>query len=171
MENAAIAIHALLLNRSREASGNIIVAALASLPSSLPSSASFIGKTDGSNIEKIENTIDINIKGEIENENEKRLMSDVVNYNNLNDKNRSNNNESEMVRKLMKIVSTPPVGKDFNNEYFSIQSTAKVSSSNLVRLMAAKVLDSWYSTGGGISADLLSAEDKPGDTDADTDAG
>ena len=196
MENAAIAIHALLLNRGREAGGKVIAAALAA-PSSASSvkfnennihneSEKKVGKElDSNNIKSIKSTDD-NSNSKIDNNNNnyiKKIEEEKEEEVALGKFDDNNNNNEKLIEKLMKIISTPSYTRLSNNNKDKVLHTPHnthnnthdthstneshiVSKSNLVRLMAAKVLDVWYSTGAGISPELLNAEDEPTDADS-----
>ena len=139
LENAAVAIHALLLNRSRETAGKVILDALSvkhynSVDVRVEDKREVKGSVDvtESTISKDEKELGTNSEERAvelsENEGENNSENDVI--------------ISELASKLQQVVSncTP-------------------HTSPLVRLMASKVLDVWYSAGGGIHPMLLNTQD------------
>ena len=140
IENAVIAVHSLLLGRGREAAGVFILAALSE------EEGEKVEEDNKSDIKIIfENNkgIDDSAVAVVDNSQEKQKEKEKEKQK---EKNSTNNdqNKSKIASKLQKIISN---SEDENK------------SSGLIRLVAAKVIDVWYSVGGGMSKKLLDAED------------
>ena len=145
IENAVIAVHSLLLGRGKEAAGVFILAALSEEEE----------KGEGEGEEEEDNKSDIKIVSE----NNKSIDDSAAAFVNMSQdkekqgqKKSTNNdqNKSKIALKLQKIISNSEDKNKNKNEN---------KSSSLIRLVAAKVIDVWYSAGGGMSKKLLGAED------------
>lgn len=141
IENAVIAVHSILLGRSRDAAGAFILELLKEENSSSQNKSDIV--TNKTEIEK-----------ETINNNNNQIDSNTVNHKGKH-KNPSKNtqNISKIALKLQQIVSNNTGNK---NNY-----------TDLTRLITAKVIDVWYSAGGGMSEKLLDAEDNNNDGDND----
>jgi hypothetical protein len=134
IENAVIAVHSILLGRSREAAGAFILELLKEENvSSQNKSNIVINKTE--------------IEKDITNNND-NTVNDMELHKNPN---KNAQNISKIAAKLQQIVSNNTGNK---NNY-----------TDLTRLITAKVIDVWYSAGGGMSKKLLDAEDNNNDGD------
>ena len=142
IENAVIAVHSLLLGRGREAAGVFILAALSE------EEGEKVEEDNKSDIKIIfENNkgIDDSAVAVVDNSQEKQKQKEIEKQKEKEKKSTNNDqNKSKIASKLQKIISN---SEDENK------------SSGLIRLVAAKVIDVWYSVGGGMSKKLLDAED------------
>ena len=144
VENAVIAVHSILLGRSRDAAGAFILELLKE-----------------ENLSSQNRSDIVTNKTEVEKEIMNNSNNDNNNNNTVNDKEKqknapkNNENISKIALKLQQIVSNN-TGNE--NNY-----------TDLTRLITAKVIDVWYSAGGGMSKKLLDAEDNNNDGDNNDD--
>ena len=195
-EHAAVAVHTILLNRSRRAQGEIITAALASTSFSTSFSTSCTSAVTSSDailptintVEKYEEDKS-NVKKE-ETGQEQGGFEEKKNYEIEKSTDESGNNDFNkiLVERLFSLVSSPPslspsssskstttssttsttsTTTSTTTSYQSLQkNTTPSTHTNFLRLMAAKVLDVWHSAGGGIPIELLSDADKLSDANS-----
>jgi hypothetical protein len=134
IENAVIAVHSILLGRSREAAGAFILELL---------------KEDNSSAQNYDDVVTNKTEVETESINDNK----VIEMEKQKNPNKNNQNISKIALKLQEIVSNNTGNK---NNY-----------TGMTRLITAKVIDVWYSAGGGMSKKLLDAEDNNNDGDND----
>ena len=131
IENAVIAVHSLLLGRGREAAGVFILAALSEEEGKEVVEGN---KSDVKSVDVNDSAVAVvNMSQEREKQGQKKSTN-------------NHQNKSKIALKLRRIIS-------------NCEDKNENKSSSLTRLVAAKVIDVWYSAGGGMSKKLLDAED------------